>query len=83
MKQLAASIILLIITTVASAGLTSENIRMDDGSLIRAGDTKTEVLKKLGFPHMQQGNVFYYNIKGKLYTFTFTSDNKIAFISKE
>jgi hypothetical protein len=83
MKQLAASILLLIVTAVASAGLTSENIRMPDGSLIRAGDTKTELLSKLGMPDMQQGGVFYYKIKGKLYKFTFSSDGKIAFISKQ
>ena len=83
MKQLAASIILLTITTVASAGLTSVNIRMQDGSLIQKGDTKSELLSKLGMPDMQQGGVFYYRIKGKLYTFTFSSDGKIAFISKQ
>lgn len=83
MKQLAASIILLIITTVASAGLASDYIRTSEGSLIRAGDTKSDLLSKLGMPQMQQGGVFYYKINGKLYKVTFSSDDKIAFISKE
>ncbi len=83
MKQLAASFFLLIVTTVASAGMTSENIRMSDGSLIRAGDTKMELLSKLGMPEMQQGGVFYYTVHGKLYRITFSSDGKIASISKQ
>jgi hypothetical protein len=83
MKQLIASAILLVITTVASAGLASDYIRTPEGSLIRAGDTKSSLLSKLGMPEMQQGGVFYYRVNGKLYKVTFSSDGKIAFISKQ
>ena len=83
MKQLAASFILLLVTTVASAGMKSDNIRLPDGSLIRAGDTKIELLSKLGMPEMQQGGVFYYTVNSKLYRITFSADGKIASISKQ
>lgn len=61
---------------------SSDYIRTPDGALIRAGDAKTEVLAKLGFPDMQQGGTFYYRIDGRLYQIKFSGDDTVSWIKR-
>lgn len=81
MKKLIITVALLALTLLPCA-YGRETIRLKGGSLLRAGDSKSKLLKAWGFPDMQQGGVFYYNRKGKIYTFTFSGD-KIKYITKE
>ena len=77
------ALILALYTASATADRqTSDYIRTQDGELIRAGDEKTQVLNKLGFPDMQEGGTFYYRIDGKLYQIRFTRNDEVSWIKR-
>lgn len=65
---------MLLAATAAFARLASDYIRTEDGALVRAGDAKTRVLDKLGFPDMRLGGSFYYRIDGTIYQIEFDGD---------
>lgn len=64
----------LLAAATAFAGLTSDYIRTKDGALVRAGDPKTQVIEKLGFPQRRHGDTYYYLIDGELYQIEFAGD---------
>lgn len=65
---------MLLAAATAFAQLASNYIRTEDGALVRAGDAKTQVIDKLGFPDDRQGDTYYYRLDEVLYQIEFEGD---------
>ena len=75
MKTFIAALVLVMVSSASAETTISLSLR--GGSLLHVGDSKVEVLEKLGFPEMQQGGSFFYTIDGRLVQLIFSGEKLV------